>query len=312
MGFKRVFHKTCLAIRKHSPQILAVAGAISTIAGVVLVCKTATETAEEVNQAKDEIQQIKDSIESEAVDKKDGKKSMHAIMWRCFKKVGPKYILPATLTIGGLFMLLWSGVILAEWLTGTTVAYRQLEERYSVLEEGVRREYGEEALQKLKYGLSDDFAEIRTGEDENASTGQIEAFSDVVDVDKLRGYTFIFDKNSSRHISDATICDSFLVNAEKIFDQKFHKNGVLFLWEVLRDLDIQIKDPAILKMALNACWVDDPSDPTKDCCIRLRPKRVYDKNSKNYRTGFNPVYILDPNWDTMANGNWDVVFKALK
>ena len=80
MGFKRVFHKTCLVIRKHSPQILAVAGAISTIAGVVLVCKTATETAEEVNQAKDEIQQIKDSIESEAVDKKDGKKSMHAIM----------------------------------------------------------------------------------------------------------------------------------------------------------------------------------------------------------------------------------------
>ena len=124
--------------------------------------------------------------------------------------------------------------------------------------------------------------------------------------------TPLFDKNSSRHISDATICDSFLVNAEKIFDQKLHKNGVLFLWEVLRDLDIQIKDPAILKMALNACWVDDPSDPTKDCCIRLRPKRVYDKKSKNYWTGFNPVYILDPNWDTMATDNWDVVFKALK
>lgn len=312
MGFKRVFRKTCLAIKKHSPQILAVAGAISTIAGVVLVCKTATDTAEEVNQAKDEIEQIKDSIETKAVDKKDGKKSMHAIMWRCFKKVGPKYIMPATLTIGGIFMLLWSGFILAEWLTGTTVAYRQLEQRYSMLEDGVRREYGEEALQKLKYGLSEDCAEIYAENGENGSTGQIEAFSDVVDVDKLRDQVFVFDKNSSVHISDATICDSLLKNKEKIYNQRLHKAGVLFLWEIIRDLDIQIKDPDVLKFVMEACWIDDPSDPTKDCCVNLRPKRVYDKASKNGRTGFNPVYILDPNWDTLATGNWDKIFKAMK
>lgn len=301
MGFKRTFNKVCLCVRKHSPQILAVAGAVSTVAGVILACKVSNETAEEVNQAKDEVKQIKESIESGAVEKKDGKKSIHAVMWRCFRKVGKRYILPAGLTIGGILSLLASGWILAEWLTGTTVAYRQLEDKYFRLQDGVRAKYGDEALQELEYGYIDELVCESTSEDENASTGLTEP-----NMGTLGEYKFVFDKNSSRHISDAIMCDYYLGNAEKILNQRLHKNGVLFLWEVLRDLDIRITDKNLLKLALNACWVDDPTDPDKDCHVSLRAKRVPSK------TNFNPVYILDPNWDTIANNNWDVICDALR
>ena len=301
MGFKRTFTKTCLVLKKHSPKILAVVGTVSTVAGVILACKTANETAEEVNQARDEVKQIKESIESGAVEKKDGKKSMHAVMWRCFKKVGKRYILPAGLTIGGIISLLASGWILAEWLTGTTVAYRQLEDKYIRLQDGVRDKYGEEALYELEYGVYDKVLEDDSSEDENASTGLTEPNTGIVG-----DYKFVFDKNSSRHISDATICDSYIVNAEKIFNQKLHKNGVLFLWEVLRDMDIRITDTDMLKLALNACWVDDPTDPNRDCHVSLRAKRLPSK------TSYNPVYILDPNWDTIATNKWDEICQALR
>ena len=31
---------------------------------------------------------------------------------------------------------------------------------------------------------------------------------------------------------------------------------------------------------------------------------MFDGESKNYDTGYNPVYILDPNYDTNINQEW--------
>lgn len=304
MGFKRGLIKFGMTIKKYSPQILAVVGTVSTIGGVLWACKSSMDSAEDIKKTHDEIEEVKASMESGAIEAKDGKKAIFNARVECFKAVGPRFIGPVTMIGGGLYSLLKSGMIYAQWLTATSAALNSEHNRREMLEENIRREYGQEVLERLKYGLYDDTAEIRTTDENGIETAHIEGFNEVVDTNKLGRFTYIFDKTSNRYQSDATHCDNFFVNAERVFTQKLRSNGVLWLWEVLRDLDIKPVSKEAADFARRVCWTYDPSDKNKDCYVNLRAKRVYDGNSRNFASGFDPVYVIDPNYDTAEDGKW--------
>lgn len=304
MGFKRGLIKFGLAVKKHSPQILAVLGTVSTIGGVLWACKATVDSADDIKKAHNEIEEVKASMESGAIEVKDGKKAIRSARVECLKTVGPRYIGPVTMIGGGLYSLIKSGMIYAGWLATTSSALESEHTRRMMLEENVLREYGQDALERLKYGLYDDNAEIRIEDTNGIEKAVIEPFNDVVDGNKIGRYTFIFDKTSNRYQSSSAHCENFFTNAERIFTQRLHANGVLWLWEVLRDLDIKPATKEAAIFAHNVCWVYDPSDSKKDCYVSLRAKRVYDGNSRNFKNGFDPVYIIDPNYDSAATSEW--------
>ena len=304
MGFKRGLIKFGMAVKKYSPQILAVVGTVSTIGGVLWACKSSVDSAEDIKTTVDEIKEVKASMDSGAIEIKDGKKAIWNARIECAKKVTPRFIGPVTMVGGGLYALLKSGMIYAQWLTVTTTALNSEHNRRELLEENVRREYGQDALERLKYGLYDDNAEIRTTDSNGIEKAAIQPFNEVIDGSKIGRFTYIFDKTSNRYQPDAAHCENFFVNAERIFTQRLHANGVLWLWEVLRDLDIKPATKEAAAFAHNVCWVYDPSDKNKDCYVNLRAKRVYDGDSRNFSSGFDPVYIIDPNYDSGADSNW--------
>ena len=304
MGFKRGLIKFGLALKKHSPKILAVVGTVSTVGGVVWACKSTMDSADDIKKAHNEIEEVKASMDSGAIEIKDGKRAIRSARVECFKCVAPRFIGPVVMIGGGLYSLLKSGMIYAEWLAATSSALKSEHARRELLEENVRREYGQEALERLKYGLYDDTAEIRTTNDKNVEIGQIEGFNEVLDRSKVGHFTYIFDKRSNRYMSSADHCENYFDTIEKIFTQRLQTNGVLWLWEVLRDLDIKPETPEAAKFAHNVCWIYDPSDKNKDCYVSLRAKRVYDGDSRNFKSGFEPVYIIDPNYDSASTSDW--------
>ena len=317
MGFTKTLVKTGLAIKKYSPAILAVLGTVSTIAGVVAACKTASDTAEETKAAKEEIADIKERIK-EVEDKKspevkDAKKSIWTIRMELMKKVGPRYLIAALLVVLGLLGLHASRMIVTYWLNGTSAAYISLENRYQMLEDGVREEYGEEALERLKYGYSEALAEIRTTDDKGVSTSEIRAFNDLVDTSKVKSFALVFDKNSDRYVGDAEHDLAYILSQTQIYNQLLKTKGAVNLIDITQNLDIRPKDEDQLKLWRNIFWIDNPEDPNKDCHIDLRPVVVHDQSDKNYRTGYNSVIVMDPNFDLLVtNGDYSEVFKHMR
>ena len=60
-------------------------------------------------------------------------------------------------------------------------------------------------------------------------------------------------------------------------------------------------------------WICDPNNPNKDCYVDLRAKVLHDGKTKNYKNGYDPVIMIDPNWDLhVTNGDYSEVFKALR
>ena len=314
MGFRKTLYRIGAGIKKYSPQILAAAGTVSTIAGVLLACKASADSVEDIKEAHEEIDQIKDSMEKKAIEVKDGKKAIRMTKWKCVKKVGPRYLLAAGFVAGGLGALHASRKIVTYWLNGTTAYAISLENKYQALEDSVRREYGEEALYKLKYGVFDGNAEIRTTDDKNVEIASIQPFDDLVDVDRAEMFALIFDKSSNRHQTDWDHCLAFLNSAETTFTQMLHTNRVLNLYnDICKNLDIRPKDDKQLGIWMNTWWIYKPEDSEKDCYVSLRPRLLHDGNSKNTKTGFDPVILLDPNWDCVTlNGDLSEVYKYMR
>lgn len=316
MGFRKTLVKTGLFIKKYSPTILAVAGTVCTIAGVVLACKASAESADDITEAKEEIQEIKETLkDKENKDEiKACKKEIRGIRWKVIKKVGPKYVISVLLMVGGVGALWASKLIVTYWLNGTSAAYIALENKYQVLEDGVRREYGEDALERLKMGCRDDLAEVRYTDTNGIETSRIEAFSDVVDVNQAGLFNLVFDKTSPRYTGDAEHDLALILDYQNhIFTPLLMQQGALSLDHIASILCIAPKDKNQLLVWRNTWWTYDPSRPDKDCHVNLRPKVVYNKDTKNYINGFDKVIVMDPNYDVVVtNGDYSEVYKAMK
>lgn len=304
MGIRRGITKIALGLKKHSATIMSIGGAVCTIGGLIWACKATADSVDDIREAAEAVSQINESVESKAIDARVGRKETRNVIWNCAKKVGPRYIGPVTMFSSGLYFQFKSNQILTNSLTAMTSAFKIEKEKNKFMEEGIRQRYGEDALEAIKYGLYSDSAEIRTMHENGVETAQMQSFDNLVDPSKIGRFTFIFDKTSNQHCGDEFHCNTFLENAETVFTQRLRKNGVLWLWEVLKDLDIKPKSPEEAEFARNVCWTYDPSDRTKDCYVKLRYKKVYDGTHRDYVNGFDPVYIIDPNYDTGSADEW--------
>ena len=316
MGFRKTLVKTGLFIKKYSPTILAIAGTVSTIAGVVLACKASAESADDIEEAKAEVAEIKESmVGKENKDEiKACKKEIRGIRWRVIKKVGPRYLVAIAMIGGGVTMLWVSKLIVTYWLNGTSAAYIALENKYQVLEDSVRREYGEDALERLKLGATDELAEVRYTDTNGIETARMEAFNGVVDVDQVDLFRPVFDKRSQRFVGDAEHDLATILDYQtRIFSPLLHSTGAISMDKIMEILCIPPKNKEQLLAWRNTWWVDDPSRDDKDCHINLRPRIVCDKKTKNYEDGFEMAIVLDPNYDlVITNGDYSEVYKAMK
>lgn len=301
----RVFSNAKLKLRKHSPEILTAVGTVATIGGVIWACKNSVEVADDIKKCKADVTEIKQSMEDKVIEEKNGKKAIRNARFECARVCAVKFAGPAVLIGGGIFCQIKAKSIVGKRLDGVAAAYAALNSRYDILAENVKKEYGEAEFRRLQYGAVDDVVELKDVDPETgAETSHSEKFEGVIDLSKVGRFTLVFDHNSARHYTDVIHNESFLKNAESIFTERLHRTGVLWLCDVMKELDIRPKSKEEALLSRVICWTYDPSDKNKDCCVKLRAQRVFDGDSRNFKSGYNPVYILDPNYDTNINQEW--------
>ena len=100
----RTFHQTGFQIKKHSPEILIVAGVVGTVASAVMACKATLKVNDILEETKTQVEQVKtviadETIPEEKYSEEDSKKDL-AIIYaqtglKFVKLYGPAVILGA-------------------------------------------------------------------------------------------------------------------------------------------------------------------------------------------------------------------------
>ena len=304
MGIKGALMKASLTVRKHSPEILGAVGIVATVVGVVWACKATVDSADDIRECEDEVREIKECVEAEQFSKKEGAKRVLSARLNCARRVGVKYAGPVAVVGFGLFCQYKGRSILGKRLNSLAAAYTALESRYKLLEDNIRRDYGEDELNRLKYGLRSQKGIVRVADDVGNERDQETVVNGIVDIDNVKPFTIIFDSRSDRHRTSKYHCEAELKAMEDTLTKWLVKRKVIWLDWAMAQLDIhpQSKEEALLWHSI--CWTYKPGVPGHDNEIKLRWTQVIDPDAEQFDIDYNPVYILDPNYDTNINQEW--------
>lgn len=153
-----VASKAVMKLKKHSPEILVVAGIAGTVVSAVLACKATTKVAEILDETKGTLDTIHDGMETGAINgheytNEDGKKDTVEVYaqtgMKLAKLYGPAIIL-GTLSITS---ILASNNILRKRNVALGAAYAAIDKSFKEYRGRVIERFGEQVDTELKYGI---------------------------------------------------------------------------------------------------------------------------------------------------------------
>lgn len=238
-----VASKTVMKLKKHSPEILVVAGIAGTVVSAVLACKATTKVAEILDETKGTLDTIHEGMETGAINgqeytTEDGKKDTVVVYaqtgMKLAKLYGPAIIL-GTLSITS---ILASNNILRKRNVALGAAYAAIDESFKEYRGRVIERFGEQVDTELKYGIkAKKFEEIEV-DPETGKEKKVKKTVMVADPNLQSDYAVYFDSKSRNYETNPDYNRMFLKAQQAFANDKLQTRGHLFLNEVLDDLDL--------------------------------------------------------------------------
>lgn len=238
-----VISKAVMKLKKHSPEILVVAGIAGTVVSAVLACKATTKVAEILDETKGTLDTIHDGMETGAINgqeytTEDGKKDTVVVYaqtgMKLAKLYGPAIIL-GTLSITS---ILASNNILRKRNVALGVAYAAIDKSFKEYRGRVIERFGEQVDTELKYGIkAKKFEEIEV-DPETGKEKKVKKTVMVADPNLQSDYAVYFDSKSRNYETNPDYNRMFLKAQQAFANNKLQTRGHLFLNEVLDDLDL--------------------------------------------------------------------------
>ena len=289
---RKSFKKAQLTVRKHSPEILMVAGVIGTVAGAVMACKETLELGDVLDECKQEKMDLEEQYAmceeySEDALKKDQVKLTIKQAAKIVKLYAPSVIMEVT-SIGVIFA---SNDIMRKRNASMAAAYATLNSMYKRYRQNVIESYGEEVDKDMRFGVKH---EKVTEIDEDGNKVKIDAR--IVDLDNtalaISDYSRFFqmgckgfDASSGRYNL------LYLKGIQAMFNNKLIADGYVMLNDVYRELGFDT-----IPEGWSIGWVYDESNPIGDNYIDFG---LYEARNKNQRAvnDWEPVILMDFNVD---------------
>ena len=238
-----VASKAVMKLKKHSPEILVVAGIAGTVVSAVLACKATTKVAEILDETKGTLDIIRDGMETGAINgheytNEDGKKDTVEVYaqtgMKLAKLYGPAIIL-GTLSITS---ILASNNILRKRNVALGAAYAAIDKSFKEYRGRVIERFGEQVDTELKYGIkAKKFEEIEV-DPETGKEKKVKKTVMVADPNLQSDYAVYFDSKSRNYETNPDYNRMFLKAQQAFANDKLQTRGHLFLNEVLDDLDL--------------------------------------------------------------------------
>ena len=238
-----VTSKAVMKLKKHSPEILVVAGIAGTVVSAVLACKATTKVAEILDETKGTLDTIHEGMETGAINgqeytNEDGKKDTVVVYaqtgMKLAKLYGPAIIL-GTLSVTS---ILASNNILRKRNVALGATYAAIDKSFKEYRGRVIERFGEQVDTELKYGIkAKKFEEIEV-DPETGKEKKVKKTVMVADPNLQSDYAVYFDSKSRNYETNPDYNRMFLKAQQAFANDKLQTRGHLFLNEVLDDLDL--------------------------------------------------------------------------
>lgn len=238
-----VASKAVMKLKKHSPEILVVAGIAGTVVSAVLACKATTKVAEILDETKGTLDTIHEGIETGAINgqeytTEDGKKDTVVVYAQTGMKLAKLYAPAIILGTLSITSILASNNILRKRNVALGAAYAAIDKSFKEYRGRVIERFGEQVDTELKYGIkAKKFEEIEV-DPENGKEKKVKKTVMVADPNLQSDYAVYFDSKSRNYETNPDYNRMFLKAQQAFANDKLQTRGHLFLNEVLDDLDL--------------------------------------------------------------------------
>ena len=238
-----VASKAVMKLKKHSPEILVVAGIAGTVVSAVLACKATTKVAEILDETKGTLDTIHEGMETGAINgqeytTEDGKKDTVVVYAQTGMKLAKLYAPAIILGTLSITSILASNNILRKRNVALGVAYATIDKSFKEYRGRVIERFGEQVDTELKYGIkAKKFEEIEV-DPETGKEKKVKKTVMVADPNLQSDYAVYFDSKSRNYETNPDYNRMFLKAQQAFANDKLQTRGHLFLNEVLDDLDL--------------------------------------------------------------------------
>lgn len=238
-----VASKTVMKLKKHSPEILVMAGTAGTVVSAVLACKATTKVAEILDETKGTLDTIHEGMETGAINgqeytTEDGKKDTVVVYAQTGMKLAKLYAPAIILGTLSITSILASHNILRKRNVALGAAYAVIDKSFKEYRGRVIERFGEQVDTELKYGIkAKKFEEIEV-DPETGKEKKVKKTVMVADPNLQSDYAVYFDSKSRNYETNPDYNRMFLKAQQAFANDKLQTRGHLFLNEVLDDLDL--------------------------------------------------------------------------
>lgn len=238
-----VASKTVMKLKKHSPEILVMAGIAGTVVSAVLACKATTKVAEILDETKGTLDTIHEGMETGAINgqeytTEDGKKDTVVVYAQTGMKLAKLYAPAIILGTLSITSILTSNNILRKRNVALGAAYAAIDKSFKEYRGRVIERFGEQVDTELKYGIkAKKFEEIEV-DPETGKEKKVKKTVMAADPNLQSDYAVYFDSKSRNYETNPDYNRMFLKAQQAFANDKLQTRGHLFLNEVLDDLDL--------------------------------------------------------------------------
>lgn len=295
MNFKSLINKAVFSLKKHSPEIFAVAGVVGTVTAAVMACKATTKLQGILDETHDKLDTIHNFAGGEIMDKpytdEDAKKDLFIVYIQTGVKLVKLYAPAVTLGVLSLGSILASNNILRQRNAALAAAYATVDEGFKVYRKRVAERFGDEVDRQLKYNIKQVEEAVKVT-DENGEEKTIQKTVEVADINQHSEYARFFDEGSPYWEKDSEYNLWFLRAQQSHANDLLKANGQLFLNEVYDMLGIPKT-----KAGQVVGWVYDPDHPIGDNYVDFGIYDVHNTAKRDFVNGYERSILLDFNVD---------------
>lgn len=291
----RTAHRIGFQLKKHSPEILAVAGTVGVVASTVMACKATTKLHDILEDSKNQVNQVHEVLENKSIpaekySEEDGKKDIAVIYTQTTLKVVKLYAPAVILGALSLTSILTSNNILRKRNVALAAAYTAVDKGFKEYRSNVIERFGKDLDRELRFNVKAKEIE-ETVTNENGEEETVKKVVNEATIGKSE-YARFYDDGCKGWEKDPEYNLMFLRHVQDYLNDLLRTRGHVFLNEAYDQLGIpRTKAGAIVG------WVYNEKNPVGDNYIDFGIYDPKDEKARDFVNGYERVILLDFNVD---------------
>ena len=296
-GLTRTFGKVGFGLKKHSPEILVVAGVVGAVTSTVLACRATTKLDKVLEKKKSQVEMIHSYVEdngySEEYTEKDCKKDLAIVYTQSAVEVAKLYAPAAiigTLSVAAIF----AGTnILRQRNFALAAAYTAVDTSFKKYRDSVVERFGKDLDKELKYNVKPKEIE-ETVQNEDGTESTVTKTVELSEYTPLGSeYARFFDEYCIAWTKNPEDNLNFLIFQQDYANKKLQSKGYLFLNEVYDMLGI----PRSQAGQIVGWKYDKNGVKCGDNYVDFGIHNPYNKSNRLFVNGHEKSVLLDFNVD---------------